>query len=431
MPGQAHHIKLLASALAAGSLNDAQAMFARTRPLVGDLRKAPWLKPLTRALAGEFGSSPRPPKQQVADYIRAYPAYCRAWASGRGRMATAFVETQMAPAAGAPEGWKVPEITTLRQLAHCLRLHPDDLQWLTAHASTDHYHRSWHAKPGSGNLRLIEAPKTLLRFAQRKILQQILEAIPPHEAATGFSKGKSVRDHVHPHTEKAFVLRMDLEDFFPSIAAARVMKVFLTAGYPDEISRTLTRLTTCATSPTVLTGRSLRHSVRQRFSHAHLPQGAPSSPALANLSAFRLDCRLAGLARTAGAVYSRYADDLLFSGDLSFSRQATSFQATVGAIVIEEGFIPNHRKTRGMPSSQRQKAAGLVLNSKPNIDRRDYDRLKAILNNCARHGPASQNRDALPDFSAHLRGRIEWVRSVNSSRGEKLQQIFDRIDWPE
>ena len=91
----------------------------------------------------------------------------------------------------------------------------------------------------------------------------------------------------------------------------------------------------------------------------------------------------------------------------------------------------NHRKTRIMRRAVRQQLAGIVVNDRPNVPRPDFDRLKALLTNCARLGPESQNRDARPDFRQHLQGRVEFVAMVNPLKGKKLQTIFNRIAWPE
>ncbi|HEX7260912.1 MAG TPA: reverse transcriptase family protein [Luteolibacter sp.] len=428
MSSQAHHIRRLAAALTAGPMEDREALMARARPLVGDLRKARWLATLVRNLSLEFGEAPRPTVRRIAERIRAHEGFVKAWADGRGRISIGQVAARMVPAADAPRTWEVPEMTTLGDLADTLRLHPDDLGWLISRNS-EHYRHCWQVKPKSGRFRLIESPKVLLKFAQRQVLRKILHAIPPHEAARGFRPGCSVRDFVKPHTGKVLLVRLDLEDFFPSITAARVLQIFMTAGYPETVARALTRLTTHAAPRSVLEEKALAWPERHRLATPHLPQGAPTSPALANLSAFRLDCRLAGLAKAAGAAYTRYADDLLFSGGEDFARQARRFEVTAGAIIIEEGFQPNHHKTRVLRQGQKQHAAGLVLNEKPNIDRREFDRLKAILTNCARHGPASQNRGNHPDFAAHLEGKLAWVRFIHSGKEAKLRAIFERIDW--
>ena len=412
-------------------MDDRDALLARVKPLVGDMRKARWLEPLVRNLSLEFGESPRPTTRQIADRIRNHEPFGKAWVAGHGRISIGLPASQMAPAAGAPRTWQVPQITTLAELAAALRLHGDDLGWLISRGKADHYRHRWQSKPKSGRFRLIESPKTLLKFAQRQVLRKILLAIPPHEAARGFRPGCSVRDFVEPHTGQKLLLRFDLEDFFPSISAARVLRVFLTAGYPETVARALTRLTTRATPRSTLEEQPLAWAERRRLATPHLPQGAPTSPALANLGAFRLDCRLAGLTEDVGANYTRYADDLLFSGGTDFARQARRLETGIGAIILEEGFRPNHRKTRVMRQGQKQHAAGLVLNEKPNIDRRDFDLLKAILTNCVRHGPASQNRERHPDFAAHLKGRISWVRFIHPEKGAKLRSIFERIDWSE
>jgi RNA-directed DNA polymerase len=161
----------------------------------------------------------------------------------------------------------------------------------------------------------------------------------------------------------------------------------------------------------------------------HLPQGAPTSPALANLLAYRVDCRLAGLAGSAGAAYTRYADDLAFSGDEAYARQAEHFSVQAAAILLEEGFTVHHRKTRIMRSGVRQQLAGQVVNVHLNVARTDFDRLKAILTNCIRLGPDSQNRGNHPSFRAHLLGRINFVTMVNAARGARLRGIFDQIRW--
>jgi RNA-directed DNA polymerase len=425
---QAHHIHRLATAFAAGAMDDAEALVERARPLVGEMGKARWLTPLARELSVEFGGVPRPTIRRISERIRGHPGFINAWVRGKGRISISLIAPQMAAAPGAPETWQVPEITSLGDLADLLGLDPDALDWLVAR-KPEHYRHRWQVKPKSGRLRLIESPKVLLKFAQRQMLRKILHAIPPHEAARGFREGCSVRDFVEPHTAKSLLVRFDLEDFFPSITSSRVLRIFLTAGYPESVAQVLTRLTTHAAPYEVLEKNSLTWPERSRLATAHLPQGAPTSPALANLSAFHLDCRLAALAKAAGADYTRYADDLLFSGGVDFARQAGRFEVVVGSILIEEGFRPNYHKTRVMRQGQKQQAAGLVLNEMPNIDRREFDRLKAILTNCARHGPDSQNRENHPEFAAHLEGKLAWVRFIHPEKEAKLRAIFERVDW--
>jgi RNA-directed DNA polymerase len=214
-----------------------------------------------------------------------------------------------------------------------------------------------------------------------------------------------------------------------------VAAIFRTAGYPETVADALSGLCTNA-APHALwqssgnaAAREVVANARAVYGRPHLPQGAPTSPALANLCAFRADCRLSGLARSAGAAYSRYADDMAFSGDRRFERCVTRFLAHVAAILEEEGFTLNHRKTRLMRQGVRQRLAGVVVNHHPNVVRADFDALKAVLTNCRRHGPDSQNREEHPAFRSHLEGRVAFVEQVSPARGLKLRKILEQIVW--
>jgi hypothetical protein len=355
-----------------------------------------------------------------------------------------FWETPaMTPAPGAPSTWQLPPLATLADLAEWLKLTPGELDWFAdCHGRQGqlppgplrHYTYQWLPKR-SGKGRLLEMPKQRLKAIQRRLLRDILDRIPPHEAVHSYRRGRSVASYTAPHAGRALVLRLDLRDFFPSIRAARVHALFHTAGYPLAVARALTGLCTNVVPDTVWqqeprpAGTPAAWEGRQRFGRPHLPQGAPTSPALANLCAYRLDCRLAALARAVGAGYTRYADDLAFSGDDRLERGARRFQVAVCRIALVEGFEVHTRKTRFMRQGVRQQLAGVVLNVRPNVRRNEYDCLKAILTNCLRHGPASQNRAGVPDFRAHLAGRIAYVGMLNAARGQRLHALFERIQW--
>ncbi len=225
------------------------------------------------------------------------------------------------------------------------------------------------------------------------------------------------------------VIKLDFQDFFPSIGWSKVRRLFMTAGYPEDVANNLASLTTHHIAAEDLAPAPLDYSSRKRLQHPHLPQGAPTSPALANLVAYRFDCRVAGLAKALGANYTRYADDILFSGGDHIRRRARQLSIRIMGIALEEGFRINPHKTRLMYRSQRQRAAGLILNEKPNISRRDFDLLKAILYNCQKHGWQSQNYANNPEFQAHLDGRIQWIEQANAKRGEKLRAMYEGIDF--
>lgn len=335
----------------------------------------------------------------------------------------------------AAQSWNIPEIESPGALAAWLQLDTNALDWFAdlkglANRIPDthltHYRYRFLTK-STGTVRLIESPKQRLKALQRRILTDILDRIPAHPAAHGFVKGRSIRTFATPHVGQRVVLRIDLKDFFPSFTGARIQTFFRTAGYPESVADLLGGLCTNATPRRLCSGTAAE--LRDLYTNPHLPQGAPTSPALANLCSYRLDCRVSGLAESAGAIYSRYADDLAFSGGDAFARSVKRFSARAAAIVLEEGFTVNFRKTRVMRQGVRQHLAGLVTNQRLNVRRSDFDELKAILTNCVRDGAASQNREAHPMFRAHLDGRISFVESVNAVRGKRLREIFESIRW--
>jgi hypothetical protein len=218
---------------------------------------------------------------------------------------------------------------------------------------------------------------------------------------------------------------MDLQDFFPSFAAARIQTLFRTLGYAESVADLLGGICTNAVPRDVCN----KWEARTLYSRPHLPQGAPASPALANLCCYRADCRLTGLAKSVGAEYTRYADDLAFSGSQSLERCVDRFSAHAAAVLLEEGFAVNHRKTRIMRQGVRQHLVGLVANRHMNVRRTDFDRLKATLTNCVRRGPESQNRDGHSSFRSHLEGRVGFVEDINPARGARLRAILEQIQW--
>ena len=297
-----------------------------------------------------------------------------------------------------------------------------------------HYHYRILAKR-FGTIRLIEAPKPRLKALQRRILSQILENVPSHPAAHAFVKGRSIRTFIAPHIGQRVILRMDVQNFFPSFTMGRIQASFRTLGYPESVANILAGICTTTTPQCVWKEAGFNADLNQLqqarivYANPHLPQGAPTSPALANICTYRVDSRLHGLAKAVGAAYTRYADDLAFSGDAKFEAGIERFSTHVAAILLEEGFTVQFRKTRVMRQGVRQHLVGLVANERVNIMRRDFDRLKAILTNCVRMGPETQNRSGHPQFRAHLEGRVGFVEMINPTKGKRLRRIFERIRW--
>ena len=202
-----------------------------------------------------------------------------------------------------------------------------------------HYQEFWMRKR-SGGYRMISAPDKDLQAIQSTIYSRILSSVTiVHPAAVGFRCGRSVVDNAAPHLGKRYVLKMDIHDFFGSIRSPRVRQTFKKIGYPENVSKVLGVL--CCL-------------------YRHLPQGAPTSPALSNIVGYEMDRKLAALAAEYGLTYTRYADDLTFSGDV-FPKEQIIPQ--VKRIIRDEKFEPNHKKTHFMNQSSRKIITGVSVAS--------------------------------------------------------------------
>ena len=440
----------LGNAFLAGRWEPA-AMLERAAEVVGARRR--WLRPVIRQVLAAY---PRPPADQPRE-LAAFIAGCEqvviAVARARPGRPVRALRIQPAPTRMADRRpWPVPTLNNERDLARLLELDTDELPWFAdvrgmqrrAPAGPLHHYRYQWRVTRSGRARLLEAPRPRLRRAQRTVLDEVLALIPVHPAAHGFVPGRSAVTAAGVHTGSPIVISLDLEAFFSSLTAGRVYGIFRAAGYPQPVAYLLTGLCTTRTPVSVLSAMppagaadpDARFRQRRLLAAAHLPQGAPSSPMLANLCVLRLDRRLAGYAAACGVVYTRYADDLVFSArsDRSVGRPAAELRperlaAGVAAIATDEGLRVQPDKTRVQRSHQRQSVTGIVVNARPNLAREDFDALKALLHNAVRFGPESQNRDRHPDFRAHLLGRIGWLQQLNPDRAARLRASFDAITW--
>jgi hypothetical protein len=337
----------------------------------------------------------------------------------------------------------VPRVDDVGALAERLGLTVGELDWFAdprgwqrrePRPVLQHYRYRWLTRPGR-TPRLLEAPRPRLKALQRRVLDELLAPVRVHPAAHGFVPGRSVLTGAAVHTGRDTVITLDLEQFFAGLTASRVAGVLRSAGYPEAVAWALTTLA-CARVPVAVL-RAMpgpdaggeRFRLHRRLVAPHLPQGAPTSPHLANLAAFTLDRRLTALAAQFGGDYTRYADDLTFSGPSSLGRRADRLIAGATGIVTAEGFAMNAAKTRVRRAWQQQRVTGVVVNDRPAVSRAEVDALRATLFNCVRFGPASQNRSGVDDLRAHLLGRIAWVASTDRRRGERLRAMAERIDW--
>lgn len=322
----------------------------------------------------------------------------------------------------------LPILHNASDIAAAMGIPPQQLSWLCYHrgaALIDHYHRFTIPKKNGGQ-RVISAPKTRLRRAQKWLLQNVLTPLPVHEAAMAFRPGVSILDNARQHGGKPLVMRVDLKDFFPSITFKRVKKMFLGVGYNEGVA-TLFALLATEAPRTVLTldGQTRQVAVGERC----LPQGACTSPAITNILCRRLDNRLTGAARHYGFTYTRYADDLVFSSS-DVQAKAPAMLMLARRIIEDEGFRVNDEKTLVMRPQRRQTVTGIVVNAQgespadgigPRLSRHDIRRFRTFLHHYEHQGREAMTERLGQDALAYAGGYLSFIHMVNPQQAAKLQ----------
>lgn len=438
--------RLLALGLARACLagpRDRDGLLARASYVLGDTVPT-WLP----ALVGELLPLPQPTwdglgVRTLADRLEQHPAFADQPEGGPLPTVRRWIlrGTRMHRAPLGLDHLPLPCIDDLAALAAWLGIRGDDLDWLCAgaqrrrHAPLHQQHYLFSIRPkATGGARLLEAPKSRLKAAQSRLLDDLLSRVPVHEACHGFVRGRSLRGHAEAHVGQPVVVHFDLRNFFSSVTAAQVRAVFETLGYAPGVARELATLATLLTpEPIVQRMRDagwLDWHQAKCLRSPHLPQGAPSSPMLANLCAFQLDLRLDGLATTMQARYTRYADDLVFSGPASIAASFQRLRAWVGKIALEEGYAINHRKTRLTTQAAAQTVCGIVVNARTNMRRSEFDRLRATLHHCTQGRFTPSIGMSIDAWRNHLLGRVQWADQLNPDKARRLHALWERIDWP-
>ncbi len=320
----------------------------------------------------------------------------------------------------------LPVLSTPADLAAALGLSIPQLRWLAFHTEvTSRIHYVCFTVPKkSGGTRTLSAPHRKLAAAQSWILDHLLDKLPAQSPAHGFLPGRSIVTNAQAHRGRAVVVNMDLEGFFPSITFPRVRSVFHRLGYSPAVATILALLCTeCPRRLVEYDGKPYWVATGPRG----LPQGACTSPALSNQVARRLDKRLGGLAAKLGLTYTRYADDLTFSGDAALENRVGYLMARVRHLAEAEGFTVHDQKTRVLRRSTAQRVTGLVVNDRVTVPRKVIRRLRAILHRARIEGLDRQNRTGHPRFRSWLQGKIAYLSMVRPELGRKFREQFEAL----
>lgn len=286
---------------------------------------------------------------------------------------------------------------------HLCRLVGYDMIYVYA-ASNDpqHFYRTFYIKKKNGKLREINEPLPSLKEIQTWILIEILNHIDISPYAKAYVKGKSIKDNARFHKKQKKVLSMDIYDFFPSIGFNRVLHVFRSLGYREEVAVMLANL--CCLNN-------------------QLPQGAPTSPALSNIIAIGLDNKIAEYIKGQKIRYTRYADDMTFSGDF----KAGDVIKSIERIITQQGFSVNKDKTRVRKRNQRQEVTGVVVNEKMQICRKIRRKIREEAYYIQKYGLESHMKftnNRKSNYLYYLIGITSYALFVNPG-DEKLKNYLE------
>lgn len=315
----------------------------------------------------------------------------------------------------------LPRYDTPAELAAAMGLTVNQLRFLAFARRTgtvSHYVHFTLPKK-SGGTRSIHAPKKRLKAAQHWILENLLNSVALNPSAHGFRPARSIVSNAKPHIGADIVINFDLENFFPTITYPRIKGVFQALGYSEAVATVLALVCTAPDFEEVtLDNQTYFIATGER----HLPQGAPTSPALTNILCRRLDKRLAALAEASGDVlYTRYADDLTFSVRGEAETRLPKFFREVRNIVTHEGLVINESKTRVLRRGRQQEVTGVVVNDKLSLDRATLHRFRAVLYQIEKEGPEGKRWGQAKDLFAALLGYANFVQMVDAEKGAKFK----------
>lgn len=278
-------------------------------------------------------------------------------------------------------------------------------------------------KKKKGEFRTITAPNAGLKSIQRCVNALLLSQFKAHSAANGFVPGRSIVDNAKVHLAQKYIYNIDLKDFFSSVTVGRVFA--------------------CLQLPPFSYDKETAGLIADLCCHEGvLPQGAPTSPTITNIVCVRLDWRLSKLARRFDLRYSRYADDITFSGMSNVFHEDGNFVKALRHYVEKEGFTLNEAKTRVNSYYQRQEVTGLIINEKLNVTQTYVKQLRTMLHNWEVSGYEYAHSEFIKHYHLKninfkgehhienvIRGKLDFIKMVKGENDGTYIKLRDRFNY--
>jgi len=290
----------------------------------------------------------------------------------------------------------VPIINSFEHLCEQLSITEPLLYFLTYKREYCYYERRIPKKDKTE--RKLNVPNLSLKVVQRWILKEILEKIFVSEQAMAFVPCKNgLKENAERHKKNLFLLEMDITNFFGSITEEQVYRLFCNIGYGSKVAGILTNLCTF---------------------DGHLPQGAVTSPYIANLVCYHMDARINGYCSRKDIIYTRYADDLAFSSNNRML--LNKVEKFIKHIVEEEGFVINDKKTRYLSNDVKKTITGITINDDSiHVDKKFKRDLRAQIYQSIKSKDYKDNNQIL--------GKIAYVNSIEDNFREKMIKYLGDI----
>ena len=320
----------------------------------------------------------------------------------------------------------LPILHNASDIASAMKISVGELRFLSfsrKHAKVNHYKRFKMPKK-TGGYRLISAPMPKLKKVQHWVLEYVLNHVKVHDSAHGCVKERSIKTNAIPHLGKAVVINQDFKNFFPSVTYNRIKGVFLTLGYSNQVA---TIFSLICSEPKIVDVSLLGENYFAQRGERFLPQGSPCSPAITNILCRKLDYRLFGLAKKYGFEYTRYVDDITFSGNVESYSNITSLLKYSRKIVNSENFKLHPEKLRVMKRNAKQEVTGVVVNEKANIPKKTLKRFRALLFQIEKDGIEEKSWNNGGNVLAQIDGFANYIYQINPEKGIEYKKRVSEI----